>query len=419
MKFEYTQVFNFEGALRGMRNPLESWNKSDSSAQYGRPDNEWTVQQYQEDGVGFVIGPNDMNLAQRLIKGGPEHRKYLRMISICVDITAPLYWWSEMDTYSVGVTKNSTSTMHKIMSKPFTPDLFECEGMRGYKRVVEQKPNEIDEDTEEWLPYPSYPNYVVSNQGRVKHLSYVNTNGRRMKERIIPGVLHQDGYVVIAVVLGNSRYKQIPKHRIVAETWIPNPLNKPEVNHIDGNKQNNSVENLEWVTSSENQRHAIQQHLQPTTNGATYKGKLSKSQRDEIILRYATEDISRRALAQEYGVSHTTINALISNKYSYGEGYENEFEKFLTVLDTLNELRDEWLITKDAEVWKTLIEILPRNWLQTRTITMNYEVLRNIVHQRKGHKLTEWHKFIDWAHTLPYAEELIFFDGERGGEQNV
>ena len=72
MKFEYTQVFNFEGALRGMRNPLESWNKSDSSAQYGRPDNEWTVQQYQQDGVGFVIGPNDMNLAQKLIKGGSE-----------------------------------------------------------------------------------------------------------------------------------------------------------------------------------------------------------------------------------------------------------------------------------------------------------------------------------------------------------
>lgn len=412
MKFEHTQVFNFDGALRGMRNPLESWSKSDSSVQYGRPDNEWTVQQYQQDGVGFVIGPNDMNLAQRLIKGGSEHRKFLRQIMVSVDITAPLYWWSEMDTYSVGVTKNSTSTMHKIMSKPFTPDLFECEGMRGYKRVVEQKPNEIDEDSEEWLPYPSDPNYMVSNQGRVKHLSYVSTSGRRMKERIIPGVLHQDGYIVVTMVLGNSKYKQISKHRIVAETWIPNPLNKPEVNHVDGNKQNNSVENLEWVTSAENQQHATHQHLQPTKI-VTYKGKLSKSQRDEILLRYSTEDISRRALAQEYGVSHTTISSLINNKYSYGEGYENEFEKFLTVLNTLNELRDEWLITKDAEVWKTLIEILPRNWLQTRTVTLNYEILRNIVHQRAGHKLTEWHQFIDWVKTLPYAEELIFYNGEE------
>ena len=93
MKFEHTQVFNFDGALRGMRNPLESWSKGDSGVQYGRPDSEWTVQQYQQDGVGFVIGPNDMNLAQRLIKGGSEHRKFLRQIFVSIDITAPLYWW--------------------------------------------------------------------------------------------------------------------------------------------------------------------------------------------------------------------------------------------------------------------------------------------------------------------------------------
>ena len=127
MKFEHTQVFNFDGALRGMRNPLESWSKSDSSVQYGRPDNEWTVQQYQQDGIGFVIGPNDMNLAQRLIKGGSEHRKFLRQIFVCVDITAPLYWYKELDTYKIGTVANSTSTMHKIMSKPFSLDMFEID----------------------------------------------------------------------------------------------------------------------------------------------------------------------------------------------------------------------------------------------------------------------------------------------------
>lgn len=235
MKFEHTQVFNFDGALRGMRNPLESWSKSDSSVQYGRPDNEWTVQQYQQDGIGFVIGPNDMNLAQRLIKGGSEHRKFLRQIFVCVDITAPLYWYKELDTYKISTVANSTSTMHKIMSKPFSLDMFEIDDFDEVEMA----------DFEEVLR--------ICNKYRNLYLEY------------------KDG------------------------GW------------------------------------------------------------DETAKKY----------------------------------------------------------------WKALIRILPESWLQTRTITMNYEVIRNIVHQRANHKLTEWHKFIDWAHTLPYAEEFIFFDDEKGGEQNV
>lgn len=235
MKFEYTQVFNFEGALRGMRNPLESWSKSDSNVQYGRPDNEWTVQQYEQDGIGFVIGPNDMNLAQRLIKGGSEHRKFLRQIFVSVDITAPLFWWKEADTYKIGTVANSTSTMHKIMSKPITLDMFEIDDFDEVEMA----------DFEEVLR--------ICNKYRNLYLEY------------------KDG------------------------GW------------------------------------------------------------DETAKKY----------------------------------------------------------------WKALIRILPESWLQTRTITMNYEIIRNIVHQRANHKLTEWHKFIDWAHTLPYAEEFIFFDGEKGGEQNV
>lgn len=414
MKFEHTEVFNFEGALRGMRNPLESWGKGDSGA---KPIAGYGCLKWFKDTNEFVIGPNDMNLAQKLIMGGSEHRKFLRQIFVSVDITAPLYWWSEFDTYKVGTVANSTSTMHKIMAKPFTPDLFECEGMRGYKKIVPQTSNEIDESTEIWAPWPKDQKYMVSNQGRVKRLDYINPKGKKYKERIIPGVLQSDGYVTICVILGLNNYKIIPKHRVVAETWVPNPEGKPEVNHKDGNKQNNCSDNLEWVTSSENSKHAIQNNFKSTT--FTYKGKLDKDTRNEILERYSREDISYNKLAKEYGVTTPTIADLIKGKYSYGEGWENEFEKFLNTLNILNELRDEWLITKDKEVWKTLIQMLPRNWLQTRTITMNYEVIRNIVHQRANHKLTEWHKFIDWAHTLPYAEELIFFDGEKGGEQNV
>lgn len=138
MKFENTQVWGFDHALRGMRNPKESWNKSDSyESTYAnaRFSYDWDVEKYQRtflryqgnDAVLFNIGPNDMKLAQALIRGGTEHRKFLRQIFVSVDITAPLYWWKEFDTYKVGTVANSTSTMHKIQSKPITVDSFEIE----------------------------------------------------------------------------------------------------------------------------------------------------------------------------------------------------------------------------------------------------------------------------------------------------
>ena len=227
MKFEHTQVFNFDGALRGMRNPLESWSKSDSNVDYVPYSKKWEMFEYDRENVEYVIGKNDLNLAQRLIRGGSEHRKWLRQVFVSVDITAPMYWWSEADTYSVGVTKNSTSKMHKLLSKSITTDCFEMDDATDFD----------------------------------KHLF----------ERIID----------------------------------------------------------------------------------------------------TCESVRQMAV-----------------------GYKDTRET-----------------DKYKECWKALIRILPESWLQTRTVTLNYEVVRNMVHQRKGHKLTEWNQFIDWAHTLPYAEELIFYDG--------
>ena len=112
MNIVNTKVFNFEGALRGMRNPLNSWEKSDSTY---------------DDYNNYIIGPKDLDLAQRLIRGGPEHRKFLRQILVSVDITAPLYWWKEFDTYKIGTTANSTSTMHKLTSSPITLKCFETD----------------------------------------------------------------------------------------------------------------------------------------------------------------------------------------------------------------------------------------------------------------------------------------------------
>lgn len=131
MKFENTEVFNFEGALRGMRNPLESWSKSDSGLCKNIDCNNCSRDKFSKSECGkvrrndFVIGENDMKLAQSLIRAGSEHRKFMRQIFVCVDITAPLYWWKEFSTYKVGTVENSTSTMHKLASTPITKECFE------------------------------------------------------------------------------------------------------------------------------------------------------------------------------------------------------------------------------------------------------------------------------------------------------
>ena len=114
IKLERTSVMNFENALRGARNPLSSWAKSDSF--------------YGENGE-FVIGEIDLSLAHRLAVSGSDHRKYLRQVFVSVDITAPIYWWKEFDTYKVGTTANSTSTMHRIHSKDFSRDDFSTDHM--------------------------------------------------------------------------------------------------------------------------------------------------------------------------------------------------------------------------------------------------------------------------------------------------
>ena len=125
MKFENTEVWGFEHALRGMRNPKNSWNKSDSRWEFVE---DITIIN-PNDEVKYVIGDNDMKLAKTLINGGSEHRKFLRQIFVSVDITAPLYWWKEFDTYKVGTVANSTSTMHKIASNPITLDCFETDDL--------------------------------------------------------------------------------------------------------------------------------------------------------------------------------------------------------------------------------------------------------------------------------------------------
>lgn len=132
IQLKHTRVMNLEGAIRGARNPLNSWNRSDSS--------------YDAEG-NYILGANDLDLAKRLCKAGSDHRKFMRQILVSVDITAPMYWWKEFDTYKVGTVANSTSTMHKIHSKPFEIDDFSHDhlsdsaqqALLAYIAVLEEK----------------------------------------------------------------------------------------------------------------------------------------------------------------------------------------------------------------------------------------------------------------------------------------
>ena len=230
---------NFENAFRGLRNPKNSWDRSDSGKLYW--DGTWYHEElknyFTEYGVNFYIGENDMKLAQTLIKAGNEHRKFMRQIFVSVDITAPLYWWKEFDTYKVGTVANSTSTMHKLATTPITLDCFEID---DYDRNLSLADNPKDDD---------------------------------------------------------------------------------------------GLDNI-----------------------STFE--------EDII--YVLENI-----------------------------------------------RQKYLETKDKRYWKELVRWLPESWLQKRTITMNYENVRNMYFQRRNHKLTEWSEsFIKWVESLPYAEELIMYDGK-------
>ena len=211
IKFEKTEVMNFEGAIRGMRNPLNSWYKSDSRYVQLDPGTNYPD-------VIYKIGENDLRLMKSLVKTGSDHRKFLRQIFVSVDITAPLYWWKEFDTYKVGTVANSCSTMHTIHTKELTLDDF------SYERLTE-------------------------------------------------------------------------------------------------------------------------------------------------------------------------FNTVILRNY----------------ISIINDMREQYLITKNKKWWDQIIQMLPASYNQKRTITLNYEVLRNIRHSdRRNHKLDEWRiGFMEWIDSLPYAEELL------------
>ena len=150
LKIENVEVMGWEAAIRGMRNPMNSWEQSDSGWDESiyRNDKEY-ITVMSEDFSDYEVGPNDRDLMKRLRNAGTDHRKFMRMITVYVDITAPLYWWKEFDTYKVGTVANSCSTMHKIADKEFTLEDFSCEHLFDVKDMIpsdQRNENSINKD---------------------------------------------------------------------------------------------------------------------------------------------------------------------------------------------------------------------------------------------------------------------------------
>ena len=382
IKIENIKVYNIARAVYSSRNAMNSWDKSDSDLDHD------------------VLGENDIELARKLYKAGSEHRKYLRQIFVKMDVTAPLYWWKEMDQYRINVTTSSCSTMHKLLDKPFEMEDFSFDKLPGYKNIIKQFVPEVSEEMvakERWIPFCD-GEYEVSQYGRIKH---------NFKEhyRLLGGSKHQDGYVFVTI-----HGAQTPLHRIVAKAFHAESYEEGMVvNHIDGNKQNNFASNLEWVTQKENIRHSRENNLQPKAV-KKYKGKFSAEIRDEIKRLWEDGKMSKREIARRYGVAHTTVCSIINDKYKYADSV-NLFEEVARPwVDTLNELRDSWFEAEDEaskkRIWYSIVQLLPSSYNQRRTITMNYENVMSMINQREGHKLDEWREMVETLRTLPYVKEI-------------
>ena len=151
LKIEHTEVVGWNAAIRGMRNPMNSWEKSDSHSCGTCGDCDICIDYdncpYGYDYLKIIVGPNDLDLMTRLRNAGTDHRKFMRMITVYLDITAPLYWWKEFDTYKVGTVANSCSTMHKIHDKEFTLEDFSTEHLIGSPIPNFKKPCHVTEKT--------------------------------------------------------------------------------------------------------------------------------------------------------------------------------------------------------------------------------------------------------------------------------
>jgi hypothetical protein len=241
--------------------------------------------------------------------------------------------------------------------------------------------------------------------------SYGKGRIRTFPERECKPSKTSSGYYELS--LGGRSGEKWLLHRLIATVWKDNPENLETVNHIDGNKGNNSVENLEWCSLSDNIKYGYDNGLYGENdlhrayiawkNGHSNLEPLNKSR----LLYDHKNGLSISELSSKYDISEKKMRSILYTKpcdnnelFVYAYIWEKRIEE-------LNQLRELYLETKDESVFKELRQMLPQGYNVRYTWQANYSVLRNIYHSRKNHRLAEWHVFCDWILTLPYARELI------------
>ena len=222
IKIENTEVVGWEAAIRGMRNPMNSWEKSDSEWYLiGTPGTNPAAANDKYLREKYCIGDNDLDLMTRLSKAGTDHRKFMRMITVYLDITAPLYWWKEFDTYKVGTVANSCSTMHKIAAKEFTLEDFSCEHLNDephHREWIESAM--VDEDITSphkvWATPLDILRYTIEmlNVYRLQYLETKNEDDWWQMIQLLPSSYNQRRTVMLNYEVLANIYKSRRNHRL-------------------------------------------------------------------------------------------------------------------------------------------------------------------------------------------------------------
>ena len=210
IKFENTEVLGWEHAIRGMRNPMNSWEKMDSGWKTDCTNEHLIVDSDTEGYFELGLGPNDRKLMMNLRDAGADHRKFMRMITVYVDLTAPLYWWEEFDTYKVGTVANSCSTMHKIAAKEFTLEDFSCEHLDEYREHVMYAPTEYHFSSLDLLKLQ----IEVLNQCRKNYLKRKAKSDWWQMIQLLPSSYNQRRTVMLNYEVLANIYKSRRNHKL-------------------------------------------------------------------------------------------------------------------------------------------------------------------------------------------------------------
>lgn len=217
IKIEHVETLGWEAAIRGMRNPMNSWEKSDSCTKGSCWCNEFCGEPIAncDKESGLYLGPNDLDLMKRLCNAGTDHRKFMRMITVYMDITAPLYWWKEFDTYKVGTVANSCSTMHKIADKEFTLEDFSCEKLITREQPLVEGVDAVEPPNAVWLM-----NRTIQTLNQYRNL-YLQTKDKKywwQMIQLLPSSYNQRRTVMLNYEVLANMYKSRRNHKL--DEWV-------------------------------------------------------------------------------------------------------------------------------------------------------------------------------------------------------